>query len=146
MGKDIGFNNNIADDGFFISIGVDPLRVSGNKLLANIFEITFLTNINEALLSNGYGGNGINTVGIGYDANDTQSLSALVKIAIDNTVSVMIPDQAQYGNLIDPTEKLLSASIDSVEKDGDRVFVKINVTPEAFDDPTDDTIIVALPL
>ena len=146
MGKDIQFKNNITSQDFSVSIGIDPVRVSGNRLLANIFEITFLTNINEALLSNGFGGNGINTVGIGYDTNDLQSLSALIKISIDNTVAVMLPDQAQYGNLIDPTEKLVSANIESVTKEEDRVFVRIRIVPEQYDTPGDENLMVALPL
>ena len=146
MGKDINFTNRIDSEGFRTEIGVDPTMASGNKLLANIFEITFLTNINESLLANGYGGNGINTLGVTINNNDIQSISAMIKIAIDNTVAVMIPDQSQYGDLIDPTERIVSADIKSIEKISENVSVDINIVPEQYEAASEGTLFVSLPL
>ena len=113
---DINFVNNISQEDFDITITENPLSATGNKLLANIFEITFLTDTSDTALSNGYGGNGLNIIGSNYNSNDTQSTSALVKIALDNTVRAMREDQDE--TLSPATELLESAEIISIYQMG----------------------------
>ena len=146
MGQDISFINIITGSGFSTNIGINPKAVTGNQLLANIFEITFMTNITDSLLSNGHGGNAINTISKGYNTNDLQSLSAMVKIAIDETVSVMTEDQDKYGSLIPNTEKLQSASLQTITKVSDQVSITIKIIPEEYEVQTVDSLLVVLPL
>lgn len=147
MGKDINFTNILdSPEGFEISMGQNPLAATGNKLLANIFEVTFMTNISQSLLSNGYGGDGVETISMAFNPNDIESMSALIKIAVDNTVSVMKNDQDQYGTKIPATERIVSAEIIKVEKVSDRVYATIKITPEEYENISSDNLLVVFPL
>lgn len=129
---DIHFTNIINDGGFEVNIDDMPPIAKGNQLIANMFEVTFLTNLNTSLMSFGYGGNGVDIISRSYDPNDTQSIAAAVKVACDNTVIVMQADQ--YADpAIPSTEKIVSAKVVSINKDRDRVSVSINIVPEQMD-------------
>lgn len=141
---DMDFVNNTTDNDFDILISENPLGVTGNKLLANIFEITFLTNSSDAVLSNGYGGNGLNIIGNNYNSNDTQSTSALIKIALDNTVRSMREDQDE--TLSPATELIESAEIISIIQDGDKVDVSIKIIPVEYESASFDNLNVVIPL
>lgn len=143
---DINYNNVVDQNGFSVRIDDIPTSVSGNKSLANIFEITFLTNMNDALMSYGYAGDGSGTISRSYDPNDLQSIAAAVKVASDNTVSVMQIDQAS-DSTIPATEKIVAAKVINVNKTVDTVYVSINITPEEYDNGvTQAPIILTLPL
>ena len=145
MGKDINFINKKTVDGFLIEIGSNPSSATGNRLMANIFEITYATSINSSLLSNGYGGDGNNLMS-SVNREDFESASAVAKIASDNTVAAMKADQDKYGELIPDTEKIKRADIKDINQVGDRVFVTINLVPEAYDNPSNRNILSVIPL
>lgn len=141
---DIHFNN-LLDNGFDVSIEDIPPMATGNQLVANIFEVTFLTNLNASLMTFGYGGNGIDIVSRSYDPNDEQSIAAAIKVACDNTVVSMKADQ--YADPSMPAnEKIASANVMSVNKKQDRVSVSVNIVPEKIDNTIGDQIILVIPL
>ena len=144
---DINFTNIKTGDGdFFVRIDDIPTIATGNKVLANIFEITFMTNTNDSLMSYGYGGDGIGTVSNSYDPNDLQSIAAAIKVACDNTVDAMKIDQS-YDPNIPPTEKIVSARVINVTKNSDAVLVSMDIVPEEYDGGTiARPIILTLPL
>jgi intracellular sulfur oxidation DsrE/DsrF family protein len=144
---DINFNNILTVDGdFLIRIDDIPIKVEGNRALANIFEITFLTNVNDSLMSYGYGGDGVGTVSKSYDPNDLQSIAAAIKVACDNTVTAMQIDQS-FDTSIVATEKIVSARVMTVTKTSDRVSVSIDIIPEEYDSGTaQQPIVLTLPL
>lgn len=131
---DINFTNT-KDNGFEVRLDDIPTSCIGNQVMANIFEITFLTNLNDSLMSYGHGGDGVKTIGREYDPNKLQDIAAAVKVSSDNTVAVMKIDQ-NSDNTIPATEKIVSASVVSVTKDLDQVAVVINLIPEQFDNPS----------
>ena len=147
MGKDINFENlnSSSEGGFYINIGTNPKVVTGNRLLANIFEVTFMTNMNQSLMSFGYGGDGLYTINLGYDPNDLQSLGAIIQIANDNTVATMLQDQAQFGLEVPAIERIVSASVDSVTKELDLVTAKIKLVPEEYETIYQDNLLVVFP-
>ena len=143
---DINFDNVRVGGEFSIKIDDIPIAATGNKLLANIFEITFLTNLNDSLMSYGHGGDGVGTVSKSYDPNDLQSIAAAVKVARDNTVTAMQIDQS-FDPSIPATEKIVSAKVISVKKSGDMTTVAIDILPEEFDSgPVQQPVILTLPL
>ena len=138
---------NVKANGYF-DINIDPMAqgVIGNRLLANIFEMTFLTNINDSLMSFGYGGGGTSYVKISYDPNDLQSIAAAMKVACDTTVMMMKSDQDAYPS-IPVNERILSASVVSVDKVVDTTYVTLSITPEESDqNPDPNALILTLPL
>ena len=148
---DINFVNDLTS-GYFVVIGRNPRSAIGNKLIANIFQITFMTNINDALLSGGYGGNGLQTMRAGITEStspntaDLSFISTLVKIAVDDTVRQMLSDQASLGNTIPPEERIASASLDSLIKEQDHVSASIRIIPEVSQAVPAELLTVTLPL
>ena len=132
MSKDIAFINVGTGSGFHTETGVYPTSVSGNALLANIFELTFMTDLNMSLMSFGYGGDSTQTIKLAYDSNDMQSISAMIKIAIDNTVLIMVSDQNANPGIPD-TELIQSASLVSISKNTDVVSTVISIVPVAYE-------------
>lgn len=126
---DINFDNVVLDQEYSVSIGDNPTMAQGNKLLANIFEITFMTSLNDSLLSYGYGADGVGVIRTGFNPNDLQSIASMVKVASDNTVLMMKADQ----NNISKTEKIVSAYVDNVNKVQDNVSVNIRIIPEEYE-------------
>ena len=148
MGRDINFENlnSSSEGGFYVNTGSNPRVVTGNRLLVNIFEITFMTSVNQSLLSDGYGGNGLYTISLGFDPNDIQSISAVIQIACDNTVSSMKVDQANFGSEVPLTERISSASIQSITKNLDIVEATIKIVPEEYETIFRDNLLVVFPL
>lgn len=143
---DINFTNVKINGDFSVRIDDIPTAVSGNRALANIFEVTFLTNLNDSLLSYNYGGDGVGVVSKSYDPNDLQSIAAAVKVACDSTVLVMQADQTADQS-IPPTEKIVSAKVITVNKTADSVYVSIDIIPEEYDaGPVKKAIVLTLPL
>lgn len=104
-------------------------QATGNKLLVNIFEKTFLSNIKlNDIFGDVYGGNATNFVGRSYNPDDINSVSALVSVAVDKTVESMLsdPEAANKPN----TEKLDFADISSINitQEGN-IAVEISVVP-----------------
>lgn len=129
---DINFDNITINGEYSVSIGSNPAIAQGNRLVANIFEITLMTNINDSLLSNGYGGNGVVAIKTGFDPNDLQSIASMVKVACDNAVMMMKADQTNITN-IPKIEKISSAYVIEVNKIRDKVAICINIIPEEYE-------------
>jgi hypothetical protein len=84
--------------GFQVTIGDNPQEVIGNRLLLNIFEITFLTTKRSFVydgeaIKDPYGGDAEQTIGRQSVLADPQSISAAIIIAINETVKNMKLDE-----------------------------------------------------
>lgn len=147
MSIDIQYLNVSSNGNFDISIPDNPNGVTGNRLLANIFEVCLLTNVENSLLSNGFGGNGTAFMSMNFDPNDVQSIAGMMQVALDYTVTTIKNDQNSFGQTLPLEERIDSASIVNIEKDGENVMVQIKIIPEVFEPQYLGTgIIVSLPL
>jgi len=134
---DIDFTTDISN-GFTISIGRSPSKVSGNRAMLNRFEITFLTKLRTFYvggrpLVDGYGGDAHKYMIQPGIVNDTSSISISLSAAIENTVDSIL--KTQDGSTPN-TEKLASASLLSVDIIDDMVTASIEVVPveaESYD-------------
>ena len=144
MGKDINFANTVDSNGDYVISSQDGMvYASGNKLLANMFEITFLTNKSDSVLISD-GGNGFKIIGNNYNGGDLQSMAALVKITIDNTMKALLADQLESNSL--NTEKIESAELTDIYNENDHVTIVIKITPIEFDKGTFNNLNVVIPL
>lgn len=147
MSVDLQYLNVSADGDFYISLPDNPNGVTGNRLLANIFEVCLLTNVENSLLSNGFGGNGTSMMALNYDPNDLQSIAAMLQVVLDYTVATIKADQNSFGQSLPKEERIDSASLVNVSKDGENVAIQIKVVPEVYEAQFLGTgIIVSLPL
>lgn len=123
--------------GFSVSLEDNPKKATGNKALANRFEITFLTSTKKYLLgesevvTDGYGGNADSVVGQMHALNNEQSIAASVTVAIDKTVESIIQNQE---TITEANERLVSASLTSLDIRGDTVYAKIELVPEEYEE------------
>jgi hypothetical protein len=137
MSQDIDFKN-LAGEDFTIDVGVEPRVASGNKLLANIFEVTMLTNIryysnSNNIIADNFGGNAIQLLGATINSsNNYQSLYGIIQIIVDRTVDSILNDQNSL-TIKDPTERLVSASIVDISNIRDSVSVNIKIVPEEYE-------------
>lgn len=118
-------------EGFQVTIGDNPQEVTGNRLLLNIFEITFLTKkryfvYNEETIRDDYGGDAENTVGHPGVLADPQSMSAAIILALNETVESMKSDET---DATDPTERIDRAELVSLNIVNDVVMAQIQVFP-----------------
>lgn len=111
--SDINFSRKFDSSGNVVySIGNQA--ATGNKLMANVFEKTFLSNIKfNDIFGKPYGGNALDFIGRTYNPDDIDTLIAMVAISIDQTVKAMTSDV--NNNYRPNTEKLQSASLVSVD-------------------------------
>lgn len=143
---DINFSN-INDNGEF-SIGVDngSKAVTGNRYLANRFQITFLTKSKLYIYgdgnkeSDGYGGGVQAYAGTERALDNPESVMASMSIAVDKAVDDIKSDQKSS----DPTERIESASVLSVDIAGTTVYSTIKIVPEKMQTINDLLYIVAL--
>jgi hypothetical protein len=117
--------------GFQVTIGDNPQEVTGNRLLLNIFEITFLTKkrsfvYNDEVVQDPYGGDAEQTIGRQSVLADSQSLSAAIIIAINETVKNMKLDETPSTPL---TERIDRAELLSLDIIDDIVTAQIQVFP-----------------
>ena len=117
--------------GFQVTLGENPQEVTGNRLLLNIFEITFLTKkryfvYNGETIKDSYGGDAEQTIGRQGVLVDPQSMSAAIIIAINETVKDMKLDEVQSTPL---TERIDKAELLSIDIVGDVVTAQIQVFP-----------------
>lgn len=150
MSKDIDFKNLFNED-FTVDVGIEPKIATGNKLLANIFEITMLTNVryykvNNNIVSDNFGGGALGLLGrtVGMDSN-YQSLYGILQIIIDKTVDSILVDQDKAA-FKDPTERLESASIIAISSIGENVSVNIRLVPEKYGNIDPDSLFINIPL
>jgi len=125
--------------GFEITLGTNPSGVTGNRALLNRFEITLLTKRRQFLLggdpvADTFGGDAQKFINRPQVLTDTQSISASLATAVEQTVQSILADQD--GSIPD-TEKLVSAEIVSLDIIGDVVTASIRVFPvqvQSYDD------------
>jgi hypothetical protein len=127
---DIDFETDLRG-GFQISLSDNPKSVKGNRALLNRFELTFLTARRRYLLGNNavtdtYGGDAEKFVSVPRVLNDTQSISASLSIAIDQTIKSIQEDET--ANIPD-TEKLQGAELVTLDIVSDIVTATIRVHP-----------------
>jgi len=135
---DIDFITDISTGVFRITLGDNPIGVTGNRALLNRFEITFLTKkkqfiYGDTYVADSFGGDAGKFINRPQVLNDTQSIAASITIVIDQTVKSILNDQA--ANIPD-TEKLQSAKLVSLDFIGDVVTASIEVMPvevESYD-------------
>jgi len=142
---DIDFITDLTN-GFEISLSDNPQAVTGNRAVLNRFQITLLTNVQRYILdgesiSNGFGGDIGKYVGVPHILDNPQSIGVAISTAIDMTVKSMKSDEPDR---IMDTEKILGASLISVETSGDTVSVVIEVIPVVVETFSD--LIVRLPI
>jgi len=151
MSKDIDINelNNEGED-FAMDVGIEPKFATGNKLLANIFEITLLTNIRyysfgDEIVRESFGGNGLNILGRTYTNENTDSLSGAIQTIIDRTIESILEDQ-EKSSIRTATERLETASLLELQIIGENVSLKIKVVPEEYEEKYIDNLSIVLPL
>jgi hypothetical protein len=111
----------------------------GNKALSNRFIITLLTDPGSSFISGGYGGDLVNNI-VSAGAVDSGVLAASVKLSCDTTVRNMKIEQGD----LDPTEKIVSASVIAVNKIADKVYITIDIVPVQRDGLENPRIILPL--
>ena len=141
---DIDFITNVGGE-FSLSIENGGQAVSGNRKLVNRFGITFLKSP-QSFFYNGiyeadpFGGNAMQYIGSPRVLNDLQGIAAGVQASILATVTSIKSDQEG----LQPTERLVSASLSSLGIVGDEVQVGINVVPEEIQPWAD--LVINLPI
>ena len=144
---DIDFINDTTS-GFDVLFQSHPQAATGNKLLANRFEILLLTSIKYFSTYNGYetDGSGGDLYGIITKSRsrieNTDVLAASINIAIDKTVEDL---KRTTPSTAPDTEKISSANIKEFDIHGDFVTLSIDVIP-VQGDGTGTTSILDIPI
>jgi hypothetical protein len=136
--SDIDLITDLTQD-FSVTIGDNPQEVYGNRLLLNIFEITFLTKkrqfvYNKEVIIDSYGGDAEKIINKQNVFLDSQSLSAALIITINETVKSMQSDETEF---TPKTEKIEKAELVSVDIINYTVYATIRIYPievEAYTD------------
>jgi len=136
--SDIDLITDLTQD-FSVTIGDNPQEVYGNRLLLNIFEITFLTKkrqfvYNKEVVIDPYGGDAEKIINKQNVFLDSQSLSAALIITINETVKSMQSDETEF---TPKTEKIEKAELVSVDIINYTVYATIRIYPievEAYTD------------
>ena len=136
--SDIDLITDLTQD-FSVTIGDNPQEVYGNRLLLNIFEITFLTKkrqfvYNKEVIIDSYGGDAEKIINKQNVFLDSQSLSAALIITINETVKSMQSDETEF---TPKTEKIEKAELVSVDIINYTVYATIRIYPmevEAYAD------------
>jgi len=132
---DIDFITDLSKGIFQITLGDNPLAVSGNRALMNHFEITFLTKtrtfiLNNQYITDSYGGNASDFIDKPQVLNNIQGIATAIATSIDLTVQCILDNQP--GNIPD-TEKLLSAELISLDVVNEVVAATIEVHPVQYE-------------
>jgi hypothetical protein len=125
---------------FEITLGDNPLPVTGNRALLNRFELTLMTKRRLFVMGgvpvvDSYGGDATKFINRPTVLADTQSIAAALATAVEQTVQSMIVDD--QGSNLDDTQKIVSAQIISIDMVSDTVTATIQVIPvktERFED------------
>jgi hypothetical protein len=131
---DIDFITDIRQ-GFSVSLGDNPKSVTGNRALLNRFEITLLTRkrefgLGESIIIDNYGGDADRLINKPRVLSDVRSISAAVKLAMDQTVKSMQEDEPEG---LPETEKLAGAEIIEMLTVADVITASISVLPVEVD-------------
>jgi hypothetical protein len=128
---DIDFKIN-TEEGFTISLDGVSGGVTGNRALLNRFQIAFMTNIRAFLNVDGgvesdnFGGDAPKFLGTSIAVNNTSVIAASLLNAISTTVASL---KSTEDASIPGTERISSASLDSLNVLGDVVSANIRVVP-----------------
>ena len=137
---DINFSRSFNSSGNVV-YGIGDQPATGNKLLMNNFEKTFLSNLTFGdAFGVPYGGNALNFIGASYNPDDLDTINALAALAVDQTVKSMLGDPL---NISKPnTEKLQSASLLSIDiTTTGSSAIKIKIVPVERQDDTTLTLL-----
>jgi hypothetical protein len=134
---DIDFVTDLTD-GFSISLSDNPKPVSGNRALVNRFELSFLTqrrylDLGGSIIQEDFGGDARKFIQRPVVLSNTQSISAAISIAIDQTVSSIKNDETQG---IPDTERLDSAELANLSVVNGVITATIKINPvqvESYD-------------
>jgi len=121
----------ITTNGFEVGLTDNPRKVSGNRALLNRFEITFLTKRKQFLQGNKimvdpFGGDANRFIGVPRVLEDTQSISAAVSAAIDQTVESL---QNDVNDAVPDTERIDSAELTEIDTVDNIITAKIRIIP-----------------
>jgi hypothetical protein len=116
---------------FAIKVGDNPQEVTGNRLLLNIFECTFLTDKKSFtylgdLYTDQWGGDASRNINHSSVLSDPQAISAAVILTINETVKNMKSDETDS---TPPTERIIKAELNNIDIVGDSVSIEIQVFP-----------------
>jgi len=125
---DINFEREVSGTDVVYLTARDPRAAFGNKKLANIFEINFLTQSRRNDVFGARGGNALSILGAHYSTSDLQSMAALITTMIDATVNQMKEDQEAIN--VPPTERILDAKLTHLVGSGKYIYVNIHMIPE----------------
>lgn len=133
--------------GFEITLGNNPLGVTGNRALLNRFEITLMTKRRQFMLGDrfivdSYGGDASKFINKPVVLSDTQSIAASLATAVEQTVQSMLMDD-QHINIPD-TEKIISAEVLKIDNINDVIVASIKVNPVQVE--SYDSLIFNLPI
>jgi hypothetical protein len=143
---DIDFNTVSNENEFYVEPSLNS--VSGNRALANRFEIVMLTNWREyyygdtgETVLDSFGGNAFKTASDVRNINDETSVTASMSVVVKNTVESIRLDE---DDVIPDTERLASANVSNVYVVGDTIYADITVIPvEREEESTNISIPIA---
>lgn len=123
-------------------IGVNAGILRGNAFLANRFTVILLSSP-TAPMAFGIGGDMVDgMIMTSSDQYTAESVAATAKSSVDQTVSAMLLDQSD----LDPTEQIVSATIESVSQSGATRMVTISLVPVQLDAGATSNPVVNFPL
>ena len=128
---DIDFITDLSG-GFSISIGDNPIAVSGNRALVNRFEITFLTKTRTFLFGesdivvDNFGGNAYKFINKPQVLNNMQSIAAAMAQAVEQTVKSLQRDEPVG---LPNTERISGANVVNMSIINDVIHATVQIHP-----------------
>lgn len=120
------------DDGYTVSLISSANSVYGNRALMNRFQVTFLSNtraflnVDGAVESDEFGGDAQRFLGVPIAVSNSSAISAALLNAIESTVSSLKSNEPSG---VPNTERIDTASLESLSVEGDVVKANISVVP-----------------
>jgi len=118
--SDLDFGRSF-EEGFQIEISDNPGKISGNRLLVNIFEITFMTERKRFFMEDStetvenFGGNAFSHLGSPRVLSDVQAIAASINIVTNQTVKDMKADEKNNTPATERIDKAEVLSVDTVD-------------------------------
>ena len=116
---DIDYDRSFVN-GFTIVFSDNPGKITGNRLLLNIFEITFMTERrrflmgDDSVIADNYGGEAQIKLGVPRVLADHQAISAAINIITNQTVKDMRADEKVDTPATEKIDKAEVLSVDSI--------------------------------
>lgn len=120
------------DDGYTVSLVSSANSVTGNRALVNRFQIAFLSNtrsflnVDGAVESDEFGGDAQRFLGVPIAVSNSSAIAAALLNAIEATVSSLKSNEPSG---VPNTERIDTASLESLSIEGDVVKANISVVP-----------------